>query len=92
MIFQSWRNKSDATDPSKFVIQNDSFLFNIRFQNIRLQNGVRSAQQAFGKSRNLDFICYRTRAQKCKYGVRGSAAKSWPRLIGGGVYSWSEMF
>ena len=58
MIFQSWRNKSNATDPSKFVIQNDSFLFNIRFQNIRLQNGVRSAQRAFGKSRNLDFICY----------------------------------
>ena len=58
MIFLSRRNKSNATDPSKFVIKNDSFLFNIRFQNIRLQNGVRSAQRALGKSRNLDFICY----------------------------------
>ena len=51
------------------------FIQHFVFKTFSSKNGVRSAQRALCDSRNLDFICYRCRAQKCKFCVRGSAAK-----------------
>ena len=55
-----------------------------------LQNGVRPTERAlrqFTQPRR-NFTYYRTRAQKCKIGVRGPAVKFWPRLTGEGFYMY----
>ena len=85
MIFSEfWRNKSLRPFGSNWRIRMIFFIQHFVFKTFISTNGVRLAQSALRDSRNLDFICYRTRAQKCKFCVWGSAAKFWSRLIGGG--------